>query len=285
MRQMQHVEESAVAGATQDATPRIAILLSSFRGGSEHDGSRIAGLRDPQPMSATLSPAQVDAMVRKAIDLSHALRGRIEAFLEPNDWVLILCATAPRIEIVRSLLSYLAGKKTGARFSVSSPACARLCAELSRKYPRTRFETCDLAAESRVEMPVPWTRGRKSLAPATFQRCDKIVSLAPLAIAPTFANYLRLAGPGASTEALVDFYSLHPPDFAFAGGDRNILIAGAKPVAVDAVASAVLGARPAAVACLQLAYKRGLGTHDLDSIWTRGSEIEEAARALREDRL
>ena len=278
------MQESAIAGASQDATPRIGILLSSFRGSSEHDGSPISGLRDPQPVGAQLSAAQIDAMVRKAIELAETRKGRIQSYIEPEDWVLLLCGEIRRLEIVRSLLSYLAGKKAGARFTVARASCAGLCSELSRAYPGTRFEARDLASEVKIELPVPWTIDRRRLAPATLQRCDKVISIAQLGIAPTFANYARFASPSAGAEAVVDVFSLHPPDFSFVWGERNVLIAGARPVSVDAVASAALGYKPAAVACLHNAYKRGLGILDIDSMWTRGNEIEEAAKALREER-
>ena len=63
-------DDSFVAGATQDPTPRVGIVLSSFKAGEDHDGTKIPGLRDPQPPGADLTPAQLDAMVRKAIDVA-----------------------------------------------------------------------------------------------------------------------------------------------------------------------------------------------------------------------
>ena len=63
-------EDVQIAGATQDPTPRVGMVLSSFKEGKDHDGTKISGLSDPRPPSADLTPAQLDAMVRKAIDVA-----------------------------------------------------------------------------------------------------------------------------------------------------------------------------------------------------------------------
>jgi len=62
---------------------------------------------------------------------------------------------------------------------------------------------------------------------------------------------------------------------------HNLAIAGTKAVSVDAVAAAVMGFKPANLPFLALAERKGFGTRDLDSIWTRGNEIEEASRNFR----
>lgn len=130
-----------VASATQDTTPRVGIVLSSFKQGEEHDGTPIKGLDDAQPPSADLTSAQIDAMVRKAIELGSTRAADLASAVEAEDWVLIKThipscygltpemkdggahhpyisgsVTDPRI--VRAVIAYLAERKRGLRFTV-----------------------------------------------------------------------------------------------------------------------------------------------------------------------
>jgi hypothetical protein len=52
-------------------------------------------------------------------------------------------------------------------------------------------------------------------------------------------------------------------------------IAGTSALAVDAVGAAVMGFESASIRHLELAVKRGYGTNESYSIWTRGVEIDE----------
>lgn len=141
LAQQKKEEEAVIATATQDITPRVGIVLSSFKEGEEHDGTKIPGLKDPRPANADLTSAQLDALVRRAIDLA-ALRAKevYEAF-EAEDWVVIKthipscygltpetkdggahqaylrgAVTDPRV--VRTVISYLAEHKRGLRFTI-----------------------------------------------------------------------------------------------------------------------------------------------------------------------
>lgn len=130
--QQQPAEESATASATADATPRVAIVPSSFEGSQDHDGTEIPGLADPKPVDAELTQPQIDAMVRKAIDLAGSLEGGgLKGIIEPEDWVVIkthiptyhgldsyLPGAVTDLRVVRSLLAYLAEAKLGMRFSI-----------------------------------------------------------------------------------------------------------------------------------------------------------------------
>src|ERR1700687_1735101 len=78
-------DDTIIATATQDTTPRVGIVLSSFREGEDHDGTKIPGLRDPRPPAADLTSAQIDAMVRKAIDLAATRSSEFYATVEPED--------------------------------------------------------------------------------------------------------------------------------------------------------------------------------------------------------
>ena len=126
-------KDVVTAGATEDTTPRVGIVLSSFTGSENHDGSKIQGLADPAPADAGLSAGQMDAMLRKAISLGTTRRGGLTAIVAPDEWVVI----KPRIEtcyepgpgyirgsvtdlrVVRSLIEFLAEHKCGARFTIA----------------------------------------------------------------------------------------------------------------------------------------------------------------------
>jgi hypothetical protein len=129
--QQQPAEESATASATADATPRVAIIPSSFDGSKDHDGTEVAGLDDPQPVDAALTDKQIDAMVRKAIELAGSREGGLKAIIEPDDWVAVkvhvptfpgldtyLPGAVSDLRIVRSLLVYLSEARLGKRFSI-----------------------------------------------------------------------------------------------------------------------------------------------------------------------
>jgi hypothetical protein len=63
--------------------------------------------------------------------------------------------------------------------------------------------------------------------------------------------------------------------------DLGAIIAGADAVAVDAVASAVMGLRPEEVDTTRLAHQRGIGEGDLSKIQVVGTGVEEIARPFR----
>ena len=94
------------------------------------------------------------------------------------------------------------------------------------------------------------------------------------------------AATGTADLIAIDGFGFHVPEYAVVGGRRafrdgkaivhNVVVAGTIPAAVDAVGAALLGLKPEAVPLLQLARKRGYGDPDLDTIWIRGNEVDEA---------
>jgi uncharacterized protein (DUF362 family) len=249
-------KDVATAGATEDTAPRVGIVLSSFTGSEDHDGTKIPGLADPAPVDAELSAGQIDAMLRKAISLGTSRRGGLAAIVASDDWVVIkpriqtdpyLRGSITDLRVVRSLIEFLAEHKCGARFTIAegpeSKAAAdgwtsydNMIRELSQKYPKIAFDRVDLNFDEAIELPL---RG-KALAyfiPKTIQQCDRIISVAPLAtsertsVSLSVANYWGIA-PGAHygfpktgllklgrpDEVLVDLFSYHPADYAIIGG-------------------------------------------------------------------
>src|SRR5690242_20469579 len=83
------LSESMLASATVDNTPRIGIVLSSFAGSVEHDGTPIQGLADPQPVDKELTHAQVEAMLRRALELGSGGKCMSLGGVSGDDWVLV----------------------------------------------------------------------------------------------------------------------------------------------------------------------------------------------------
>jgi uncharacterized protein (DUF362 family) len=215
--------------------------------------------------------------------------------------------TATDPQIVSALIDWLAEKKLGARFTIAdaAPAAAwdaefdglsyrRTVEGFATRYPAVRFEIQDLAAAEAAETAVPG-RSTQYRIPSLIQQADRLISVAPLKTDPqgrvrlSMANYLSLAlgtdwrKSGTMDESILDLFSYHPADYAIAGGAwalkngaavrANVIVAGFSALAVDAVAAAVLGCKPDSLEMMKLAWKRGFGTCDLDSIWTRGSDL------------
>jgi len=63
--------------------------------------------------------------------------------------------------------------------------------------------------------------------------------------------------------------------------EMNLVIAGADPVAVDAVGAAVMGIPPEIVKHLRLAEEKGLGTCDLKQIEILGEPIEKVKKKFK----
>lgn len=92
---------------------------------------------------------------------------------------------------------------------------------------------------------------------------------------------------------------LHPAQFAVVDGSvagdgagprtmvprqRDRLLAGADPVAVDAVGAALMGIEPLSVGYLAMAHERGLGCADLDRIEVVGDGLDRPARSFQASR-
>jgi len=333
----QNKQDEVIATATQDTTPRVAIVLSSFKEGSDHDGTKLPGLADPQPPGADLTSAQVDALARKAIELAATRGGDFASMVEEEDWVVIkthIGASQPYVpgsvtdpRIVRAVIAYLVEHKKGLRFTVVEGASEaawssewggafdglsyrKMVDELSRRHSGVRFETLDLNSADTIDLPVP----EKGIArnnpsgiytiPKVIQQCDRVISAAPLrtdpatGVALSVANYLGIARKdvrklGTPDEVMIDLFGYHPADLAIVGGcwglegdgastvHHNLILAGAKAPCVDAVAASLMGFKPAELAFLDLADKKGFGTNEVDYIWTRGNELDQARREFK----
>jgi uncharacterized protein (DUF362 family) len=340
--------DTAVAGATPDTTPRVGIVLSSFRGSEDHDGTKLAGLRSPAPPDRPLSAAQIDEMVRKAIELGNTRRGGLATIVAAEDWVVVKPRIAVRRtadgrtaagsvadpRVVKALIAWLVEHRRGRRITVAEgPSWSAdrpfdawgsdwdgvfgqigyraMVGEFARKHPAVHFDIVDLNGDQTMEMQAPGRdTGGVYHVPLTLMQCDRLIAVAPLGtsaqteVSLTLGSYLgalpgsiygRLKEKASSLaephQLLADLFSFHPADYAILGGEwgmegdaavrHNLVLAGPNAVAVDAVGASVMGFVPSRIRHLDLAVKRGLGTIEMDSIWTRGNTIDEARRPFR----
>ena len=301
-------EDTTIAGATQDPTPRVGIVLSDFKDSEEHDGTKIPGLKDPQPPGADLTAAQFEAWVRKAIDLGSRKSAEVYQVIEPEDWIVI--KTQPRADprIVRIVVSYFAEHKRGLRFTVVdrlaagadwTPEYRKLAADLSAKFPRIRLELVDLKTTPMADVAVPDRPQATYSIPKIVQQCDRMITIAPLAtdaklgVSLSVANYANLTTkPITTDEGLIDLLSYRDADLALVGGTvgyeadgarvrHNVLISGMKAVAVDSIAATVMGFKSEDLPYLAMGEKRGFGSWDPDEIWVHGNDIDEAKREFK----
>jgi hypothetical protein len=355
----------ATASASRDETPRVAIVLSSFAGSSDHDGTRIEGLRDPQPVTRDLSDAQAAAMVRKALDLDNGREGGLRGIAGAEDWVVIkpdisacygldpetrdggahrqyIPGAATDLRVVRGIIAYLVEHRCGARITIAEGSgewlpkersksgvdgwttdwggafgglsYRQMMADFAKQHDSVQFDVIDLNFDEAVPSQAPANPSHTYYVPATIQRCDRLISVAPLrthrkaAVSLSILNYLGTA-PGAFygfpkskldeigpvDEVAVDLFSFHPADYAVVGGSwgiegdgpshpggrsvhHNVVVAGARAVAVDAVSAEIMGFDPSEIRHLRIAERKGFGGWDTSAVWTRGNDIESARR-------
>ena len=354
-------KEWVTAAASRDTAPRVGLIVSSFTGGEEMDGKKLRALHSPAPVTAPLTAAQLDDMLRLAVELGGGRRGGLATSVAPEDWVVIktsvasvpggaepyLPGSATDLRLVRSVLACLVEGRRGRRFTIAAGAdfpagdslwsstwngefdglsYRSIVAEFAARHRSLRFELLDLNQDEVLEMPVDgWVSASKnpggvySIA-RTLRHCDKVISIAPLqthaatGVALSMMNYLGFASGkqyglprtglgklGDAGEVALDLFSFHPVDYAILGGSfaiegdgpagagalgrrHNVVIAGSQGLAVDAVGAAVMGFHSSAIRHLHLAVRRGYGSDDADSIWTRGNEIPDARAEFRKPR-
>jgi len=267
-------QEEFTAAASVDRTPRVAIIPSDFGGSEEHDGSRIPGLTDPQPVRATLDRGQWEALVGAAF-LHVGKRANTQPrFFGADEWVLILADASFPVDLLEALVARLAEQRLGLRFTVAGVPLP--LTGLKGRFPARQFDTADLSREPVVKAPAPRNQRQALEVPQTLHQCDRLVSLTTIgAGASTLENFRSITRDAANWLDLVRY---HPPDLSVVASlQPNLLIAGLSGLAVDAIASSVKAGR---VPWFPQAEKLGLGTADPDSIWTRGLEVEEARKLL-----
>lgn len=277
--QQRRSSDTPVAAASEDRTARVGIILSSFKGGEDHfGGTKFAPLKDPRPVNAELTPAQVKEMTRRAIELGSERRGSVERIVARDDWTVLLVSRHTDPNVTAAVQDILREHGRGQKLTVV---------------------TVEEAHAETMQMPAPgvWARADATYrVPKAILHCDKLITIAPLRIEngrPSLAidNYRAAVKPvtpaGSPDVAAIDAFCFHPADYAVLGGTlvlkdgksirHNLVIASPFANAADAVGTAILGGEPKQAPLLELANTRGFGDPTLDVIWMRGNEIEEAA--------
>jgi hypothetical protein len=148
--QQKPAAETVTATATQDRTPRVAIILSTFSGSKDHNGTVIPGLTDRSP----------GGVLSKAIELGTTRTGGLLSIVEPEDWVVIQTDPAVDPSLVQALQELLKKHGRGKRFTVVTAA--------------------ELAKAESQEMPVPGGE-RLYRIPKMILQCDRLLRVLPLA--------------------------------------------------------------------------------------------------------
>lgn len=281
--------DTAEASATANRTPRVGLILSSFAGGEDHFGGvKFETLPNPQPANAQLDDAAAEAMTRRAIELGTDNQGGLPRWISRDHNVIVLADKDADPAVVATVLAVIRERK---------PQSLAVLTEAAK--PFAGVECINPATAESMQMPAPGIFSRRNVTykvPTALLHCDRVISVAPLRIRmgrpslviDSFRAFAKPISPAAGTPDLVaiDAFGFHVPEYAVVGGRRvfrdgkaivhNVVTAGTIPAAVDAVGSALLGLKPELVPLLQLARKRGYGDPDLDTIWLRGNEIDEA---------
>jgi hypothetical protein len=142
LAQEKTAQDVVIATATQDTTPRVGVVLSSFVEGVEHDGAKLPGLSSPQPKDAELSAEFIGAWVRKAIEMGSPRATDLSKIVAPDDWVVIktnistchglepslkdggahqpyMAGSVTDLRVVRAVIDYLVENKCGARITIA----------------------------------------------------------------------------------------------------------------------------------------------------------------------
>jgi uncharacterized protein (DUF362 family) len=285
--------DTVIAGATVQRTPRVGVVLSSYKGGGDHFGNaKFAGVAEPRPSGDELSDAQLRALTRRAVELGNHPTASLRRIVARGDAVLLLVNRYAEPAVVSAVIELVNDAAPGSAITILSENPARF----------SGAKLVDVSAAESARMPAPGIWSRRDVTyrvPKAVLECDKLISITPLKIengrpSLTLDNYRSITSKddvasGSPDVVAMDLFGFHPAEYAVLGGTHvlrnggrvrhNLVLAGPIASAVDAVGASVLGAKPQELPILQAAGKRGFGAPDIDLIWTLGNEIEEARLA------
>ena len=81
--------EWVTATASRDTAPRVGLIPSFYAGGEEMNGKKIRGLVKPVPLDAAITGAQLEDMLRLAVELGGGRRGGLATAIGREDWVVL----------------------------------------------------------------------------------------------------------------------------------------------------------------------------------------------------
>ena len=245
--------DTVVASASVQRTPRVGIVLSSYKGGSDHFGNaKFEGLAEPRAPSEELNAKQIAAMTRHAIRLgNHPNRG-FRRVLSANESVVLLASRYAEAVVVSTVADMIREESAGSRVTILSPDAA--------------------AAADRVRMPAPGIWSRRDVeyhVPKIVLECDRLIydrsspdrEWAAIAALDTYRMLASAEDGAQGTPDVVamDLYGFHPAEYAIVGGTQvlrdgsrsrhNLVLAGPMPFAVDAVGAAFSISNPSRCRC------------------------------------
>ena len=281
--------DTVIASASVQRTPRVSVVLSSYKGGGDHFGNAtFTGVPEPRPASAELTDAQLRALARKAVELGNHPNQGLRRVVGRDESVVLLANRYAEPAVVLAVIDVLKETASGARITIVTDAPSRF----------SGATVIDTGSAEAKKMPAPGVWSRRDVnyrIPKALIECDRLISIAPLKVEKgrpslTIDNYRSLAGPDPAPNnppdvAALDLFGFHPADYSVLGGSfvlrngnrlrHNVVLAGAVATAVDTVGATLLKTKPEGVRLLQIASER-FGKTDLDEIWALGNEIEEA---------
>ena len=188
-----------------------------------------------------------------------------------------------------------------------------MVAELDARYDHVQVDFVDLNYDAYAsDVPVPGGGFSQSsyCIPHTILDCDKLISAAAMkthhrvGVSLTHKNYIGIApssvyGYGGQSKwgvphetierTVCDLFSYHPADFGVIEGfwgtegcgpqwgqpiQRNLVLAGPDPVAVDAAGAYLMGFNPWDIDHLHWSHNKGYGNNDLDAIDINGPALD-----------
>ncbi len=282
--------DAVEASASANRTPRVGVVLSSFAGGEDHfGGTKFVPLPEPKPVNAELTDAQVEAMTRRAIELGTDSQGGLPRWISRDQDVVVLVDKDADPAVVSAVVGIIKQRQ---------PQSLRIVTDAAK--PFAGAECVNPSTAESMVMPAPGIFSRRDVSykvPKIVLHCDRLITVGPLRVRTgrplmSMDSFRAVAKPvtpataGTPDVIAMDGFGFHVPEYAVVGGRKafrdgkaivhNVVIASTIPAAVDAVGAALMGLKPDAVPLLQLARKRGYGDPDLDTIWVRGNEVDEA---------
>src|SRR5687767_2559384 len=143
--------DTVVASATVQRTPRVGVVLSSYKGGTDDYGkAKFEGLAEPRPPREELTDAQLRAMTRRAIDFGNHPTGGLRRIVSRGEAVLLLVNRNAEPVVVSAVIEMLNEDAPGSRITVISDA------------PKTfaGVQSIDVTSAESMRMPAPgvWSR-------------------------------------------------------------------------------------------------------------------------------
>jgi uncharacterized protein (DUF362 family) len=270
------------------------------------------------PTVAIVKGPDIPQMVAKAIDLSGGLKDIVHdgthVVIKPNLTMFMKQkGVATRVEVVRAVVEQLR-KTAKCRITIAEGAGEPAVngfegygyTALAKEYG---IPLVDLATDKRVAVKIDGLALKEYELPATIVNCDVLIDMPVLkthvltGVSLGMKNLFGLMPLPRSglhdriDGVLCDLVRIKKPALVVVDGtygmegkgplygetvQMDVILAGRDIVAVDTVATSVMGLPPEKIGHIALAVKNGLGEGDLKKITIKGEPIESVRRPFKE---